>query len=501
MKIAFITDIEGSINFFNNAVAVSPLLTYNTTGNLTFTDNTSYFVFGGDLIDKGPHDTFLCQLLVTFKLKHPSRVHLLLGNRDLNKLRYAAELSDQDLARDISTIPKPHWDLSVPSIHQYLQSIATTTSSTLTQVNTKTNRLKWILLHTLGCRDTFEFRRQEIARETNNAHIADIQVTTSFITSVTDPTSYFRQFLNLGCIAVRLADTIFVHGALDINTFGFVPDSNTKFEMPTSKSIGTHIDNVDEWISAINNYLTVGLKDFEQRPNWNATRTSRGGESLMALQNRDAMYGRSVVSNCFSDGGCITTKTAEQQRNKKLIHAATDPHAFNKLYSDPFNTTVVNWLLKGGICRQVVGHKPSSDCPAVLAGSVTGVEIVSADTSFSDMSAADNRGNAASAVTIYVDEKKGTSYLVIEGVLHDGTEHRAKFPTLKIGMDGNGGSGEKVEIEGDEEKDECGDPYVGTLVEDDWWVQTKVGMQYRLIRGAGRNWETKMVDEVAKCNL
>ena len=60
----------------------------------------------------------------------------------------------------------------------------------------------------------------------------------------------------------------------------------------TSKSTGTHIDNVDEWISAINNYLTAGLNDFEQRPNWNASRTSRGGESLMALQNRDAMYGR-----------------------------------------------------------------------------------------------------------------------------------------------------------------------------------------------------------------
>ena len=39
----------------------------------------------------------------------------------------------------------------------------------------------------------------------------------------------------------------------------------------------------------------------------------------------------------------------------------------------------------------VVGHKPSGDCAAVLSASHTGVEVVSADTSYADPKAANRR--------------------------------------------------------------------------------------------------------------
>jgi hypothetical protein len=73
-------------------------------------------VFGGDAVDKGPGDIRLCRQLVSLKRRHPERVFLLVGNRDLNKLRYAAELSAEDMARPASEIPRPHWDPKAPSL-------------------------------------------------------------------------------------------------------------------------------------------------------------------------------------------------------------------------------------------------------------------------------------------------------------------------------------------------------------------------------------------------
>jgi len=57
-------------------------------------------VFGGDLYDKGPYDIRLSQMLCDLKDKHPDRVWLLMGNRDINKLRLSSELcTPQEMER------------------------------------------------------------------------------------------------------------------------------------------------------------------------------------------------------------------------------------------------------------------------------------------------------------------------------------------------------------------------------------------------------------------
>ena len=141
---------------------------------------------------------------------------------------------------------------------------------------------------------------------------------------------------------------MFVHGAVDAQTFGFLPDRDTKFEMPTAKSKGNHMESVNEWIVEMNAFLKAGLEDFKARPDWNHDRTSRGGEALMALQNRDAMWGRSVISNNFANGGCITTTKATHQRTIQYRKAAEEnnPHAFAGTSSDPMDAKMVEWLLQ-----------------------------------------------------------------------------------------------------------------------------------------------------------
>ena len=127
-RLAYVTDVEGNLDYFLKFVDSCPILKAQfrlhktadpkieadgrSSGHLPHdndiqslvldfakpadashesTDNY-YFVFGGDSVDKGTGDIRLNRCLVDFKKQYPDRVFLLVGNRDLNKLRFSAEL-------------------------------------------------------------------------------------------------------------------------------------------------------------------------------------------------------------------------------------------------------------------------------------------------------------------------------------------------------------------------------------------------------------------------
>ena len=111
----FATDIEGNMAYLCRYVARSRVVRWDASdaSRLDLVDPTRhYFVFGGDLFDKGPHDERLSRLLVDLKRRYPTRVFLLMGNRDINKLRLASELSPTDLARPLAEIDV------VPGFHE-----------------------------------------------------------------------------------------------------------------------------------------------------------------------------------------------------------------------------------------------------------------------------------------------------------------------------------------------------------------------------------------------
>jgi hypothetical protein len=326
--------------------------------------------------DKGPGDIRLCRQLVSLKRRHPDRVFLLVGNRDLNKLRYAAELAPDDMQRDIDDIPPPHWDPLAPTLRQHLESAAAALGCTVNEVNTRTERLLYMQRHTLGMPRSFEFRRREVAVLTgcDAGTVSDEDVVSSFVDDVCDPNGALRQYLENACVAVTLGNTLFVHGAVDDRTAGIVPAPSTRFELPVSEPPHRTCDTVSEWVVELNRLLCDGLDDFARRPWWDDSRTTRGGEALMALQNREATAGRTVVSNCYGDGGVITTDDALERRRKALAGFAEDGdyRRFAGVCSNPADKSVNAWLVRGGVHRVVVGHKPTGDCPAVLAGHANG---------------------------------------------------------------------------------------------------------------------------------
>ena len=104
--------------------------------------------------------------------------------------------------------------------------------------------------------------------------------------------------------------------------------------------------------------------------------------------------------NCYVDGGNITSPQAEAKREEAWVRGQTDALAYEGVSSNPRDPEVAAWLKAGGIRRVITGHKPAGDSPAICSSVYTGVEIITADTSFSDMAAADNRGAAIAAVLV-----------------------------------------------------------------------------------------------------
>ena len=196
----------------------------------------THFVYGGDTVDKGPGDIRLVRALVSLKKRYPDRVHLLVGNRDLNKLRLLSELSESDMKRDLDCIPKPFWERDAKSLKEYLLEVQLNTNGaagdsgtakSLDECNNRAERLRYMLKHTMGCPETFEFRREEIqiltkifdeyphscemhdftpigdlGDESNHIIIADEDVVESFLYEMSQEGSLY-QYLKLSQVSLH----------------------------------------------------------------------------------------------------------------------------------------------------------------------------------------------------------------------------------------------------------------------------------------------------------
>ena len=96
---------QGNLEYFQRFVALSEVLAFDDGQTLVFQrPGIDHFVFGGDAFDKGDGDIRISHLLTDFKDRHPEHVHLIIGNRDANKMRMAAELDDAEVAHPGSEV-------------------------------------------------------------------------------------------------------------------------------------------------------------------------------------------------------------------------------------------------------------------------------------------------------------------------------------------------------------------------------------------------------------
>ena len=249
-----ITDLEGSPSFFN-FINKSNVVSYDPENGLEFNKNCKnpYFIYGGDVTDHGNSDLAITKSLIDFKKHHPENVFLIAGNREITKNRYKIELAPEFIRERLMHTQQPRWltqqtlplDYVVKDMQAHNQKVDSEDKDTIQKyVNSLSIEecqliyLHWMLEKTMGCSDTFEYRREELAK-TATTPIRDIDVLNSFLKE-TAPTGLAGQYLQLAQIAAIIPNTgiLTMHGGLNQYNIGRIPDMLPKIKQLTMPASG-----------------------------------------------------------------------------------------------------------------------------------------------------------------------------------------------------------------------------------------------------------------------
>lgn len=340
--LAFFSDVEGNMDFFLALVAKCRVLHF-VDGKLEFKHPTAHFCFGGDALDKGIGDIRVTQTLIDFKRRNMDRVHLLIGNRDANKLRLGSELSRAFLESDTcwTDAEYPYWLKagSFPVAKEYLARC---------NGNKAKARLMWMLNESMGAPDAFELRRVEL-KLLNKEH-GDNDIVQSFVDQVspTSPNNFSLQYLELGQLAYLHGNILCVHGGLNETNIGVVPKD-------TYKGKGQRIQHLPEWVNELNGWASRQIIQYKQNPNTGGTSLSRPAFGLLDY----------TVTGICSDYGLVC-QTYLPPKGKGVLQ---------------LDEQTKEYMRKASVNTLVVGHTPCGDCPAIVRND--DILVVMADTSYS----------------------------------------------------------------------------------------------------------------------
>eukprot|EP00547_Thalassionema_nitzschioides_P002215 CAMPEP_0194215434 /NCGR_PEP_ID=MMETSP0156-20130528/17223_1 /TAXON_ID=33649 /ORGANISM="Thalassionema nitzschioides, Strain L26-B" /LENGTH=429 /DNA_ID=CAMNT_0038943943 /DNA_START=427 /DNA_END=1716 /DNA_ORIENTATION=- len=183
-------------------------------------DDRAILIFGGDVWDKGGSDLYVINELLSLKEKYPHRVHFVMGNRDINKMRLWQELNA-------------------------LHHDGVWWKGEETPPTQKKARLSWILGRTMGSPNAFEYRRQELASLLDKDEITDDDITQSYLESCHPSSGAMGQYLSKACLALKLGNLLVIHGALpwaSLNT-PYLPQPWMSSTNPLSPS---------DWLESLN---------------------------------------------------------------------------------------------------------------------------------------------------------------------------------------------------------------------------------------------------------
>ena len=408
-KVSYVTDVEGNLDFWRRFCAMSEVVEGEADDDLRLRAGC-HLVFGGDAVDKAPGDLRFLRSLLTLKHKYPENVHLILGNRDINKMRLLAELSDA------------HWLPAAEHPGVYWRSRAGPDGGPFTPAHflasqpddsrgwredTRANRLRYMLADNMGSPRAFEFRREELRslrRERSTCcdataadaarrrsrrggdggggdaeDVSDDDVLGSYLDSLLRPDGLMRAYLQNAQLALRLGDVLIVHGGAHSDAIGFVPGAAERY------------DDVDDWVAELNSFGRRQVRawcadaDSGRAPSWPGV-ADRAGEGFFDRPG----------------GGLLSYGMATRPDGSKaptVVYASY----LNDGHPQPARAEAVRRLTGAGIRAVVAGHQPHGDSPVVMrceeaatggeaAGGEAGGEaavasdglfVITADTSFS----------------------------------------------------------------------------------------------------------------------
>lgn len=196
-SIVYITDVEGNYSYFEHVVSMSNGLVRTNEGKLDLLPDF-HFVYGGDVCDRGKGDLRIAVEIVQLTKQYPGRVHIILGNRDINKIRLCTELRECHLKTKLHVFWVDGADIDEPDIAQGDPPC------------TPAKRLHSILECTMGAPEAFHHRVDEltelgIIREDMSNCEKDDSVVASYVSAL-KPGGCYLELLQIGCLALLLGE-------------------------------------------------------------------------------------------------------------------------------------------------------------------------------------------------------------------------------------------------------------------------------------------------------
>ncbi len=264
-RIGVLGDVESSwekIRTWNEKSNIFTIVNDNLDNfDIVFNGDNTEFVFMGDAIDKGRDTIKALKFFIYLKEKYPHRVHLILGNRDINKLRFLWELSDEALVLNGENRFSPdrfrieEWeDLFAEWCANGNNTIDGEVVAYQHGKSADSDRLlkfKFLLDKTLGCSDTFKNFKKEVCANTD-------QETFDIYMSLLAEKGLLSKYLLHTQLIHKDANKLYVHGSLHEDSFGYIVG-----EHPYRMTIETE-EGLEEYVETMNKAgaeaIRAGLK-------------------------------------------------------------------------------------------------------------------------------------------------------------------------------------------------------------------------------------------------
>ena len=424
-SITFFTDVEGNGDYFDRFVQNSKVLGFRTIrpsfgaykdGVWNFGQydpayfpydkevvfqkhDNSMLVYGGDIWDKGGADFYVIRQLLSLLKRYPNRVHFIMGNRDINKLRIVDEL-DFDEAKRLSKHKGVYWLRG-----SGLQGDPEICSDSTLPTETAAERLKWMLRRTMGSPNAFELRRQELRREKlgiingqtafpeqncskydmnmtgcDEVNVSDEEVVKSYIQSCDPISGLISRYLTHAKLMIRFGSVLFLHGALptfEANSYPlpWIRTGSVANEYARPQSL-------TDWIDDLNKFASDQISSWKQFSKVNEFQDDRE-EDYWA---RDGGYsnrtsGGKLFGNLLQYG---MNSLPDKTKNQTVVYNSwmKDGMPRRELVLPVVQTKLENLFTNEGLQVILSGHQPVGDSPWPIQLS-NNKWIIPCDTSFS----------------------------------------------------------------------------------------------------------------------
>ena len=368
--VSYITDIEGNLDYWARCISFSKVLT-GKPGNVDLKENCG-FIFGGDVCDRGIGDITIINDMISLKERYPDRVSFILGNRDINKLRLPVELSKVHRNQP----PKVYWIPEDSDLKNVKHSIG--------------DRMKWMLVNTMGSPDAFEYRRTEL--KNSGMAYTDDDVGKSFVDLVNpSPEGKLTRYLRYANIAKVVGNILIIHGAVLDYNIGWIPPYAPEGESSIiNANEPKSCKSLNEWVEEINKFASTELNSFIKNTDDYVKNVEEEMNSIPPSNNEiEGVAELPYRANWAAVGGFLHPQPGssllqygmgwlpDKTQNPSVIYATygTD----SKDANHP-SIKVAEWLKESNVRTVFVGHQPRGDCPYILDNNK--VQIISADTSY-----------------------------------------------------------------------------------------------------------------------